>query len=54
MKVIHICGGKLEVHVYDIDSNPLIFFFVCKRCGLRFDETEFKKEVIITDKTIGG
>ena len=54
MKIVHICGGELEVHVYDIEENPLQLFFICKRCGLRFDETEMNKEVMVTDRTIGG
>lgn len=54
MKIVHICGGELEVHVYDIDDKPLNLFFVCKRCGLRFDESELNEESLVIDKTVGG
>lgn len=54
MKIVHDCGGELEVHVYDIDDDPLTFFFVCKRCGLRLDYSELIEKTVVIDKTIGG
>uniref|UniRef100_A0A6H1ZKR7 Uncharacterized protein n=1 Tax=viral metagenome TaxID=1070528 RepID=A0A6H1ZKR7_9ZZZZ len=39
-----LCGGKIELYKSDLNHDPLLRLYQCKKCGVNIDPNDLKEK----------